>query len=880
MKKKSKNRRSRKVVRKPVLKTASQSLVAQRNLCNCSTLLKLEAAFKNIYRKTERAPKVADATWNALTSYLRVLEALHGLSHKTLAHDPKAVSAYGMRLRDLVARLPGFSGSAQFMIERTQRDKRAVTHRCPCSLVTLEGMAGIYLAAFNVFHNDPKELAGAMDAVAGLSLMQGRLESLSGSFWHGGQGELEDFMRWGDLTGDPFFQPDPGDPFPEEPFTPLLDGPFPPPGDNFGWMREHCEGMLIDALTGAAGNAPNRAPVAWADNIDSITLQGTCARNAMIIRGHDFGNQPEGAQLIMSVNGNCAEVPVDPRFWNDTRIVVILPVGVSPGTVGFYNPLDLNIWNRWVSSVNGHASTVLVASKCLGAPISLPTLEPWPAQVPCPPNFGVNYVAVGLPIINLFEAISSIETDTGPVVLESGDRIRVSPGENLALQWNVSNADTFMVELVSNVGLAFGRRDTIVDPVDDFYDFGSTSHNEPRLYEYRLTATGVCGSQEATVVISASKRPNLSIDGIEVTHSIQTPENTVTLIENKRAVVRVQMSHQLNGFNDLLKLDGVRGRMRVISEGGQPTEWQDPINGSGPPPAPTPGASIDVPATADFDRANTDDMLNFLLPAAWCRGSIRIEVEATINNFAVPAGGVGFSETPDRSFGNINFERSELEPIRFLPAELELDGETIPRPSDQQCQDFLTETLKYIPTQNPVMSRLPGSDVSFNIDSFTINTPFGEFSRSLSYDYAGNVLLRWIVISREVEALSAVFDGRPVDFDYWAVLVPLGGPGLWGEAGGIPAREYITPMANDAGAHELAHCLNQEHLGVACPNGQQAPGGDDPDTWVGGGAVIQVPFDITANSTVTGAWDLMTYCNTTWTNVRRWNQIFNYINSL
>ena len=197
-------------------------------------------------------------------------------------------------------------------------------------------------------------------------------------------------------------------------------------------------------------------------------------------------------------------------------------------------------------------------------------------------------------------------------------------------------------------------------------------------------------------------------------------------------------------------------------------------------------------------------------------------------------------------------------------------------PTDQECRDLIEESLQHIPTTAESISRHDSYSVRISLQRTIIQTPFGEFSRSLGYDIFGNSHLEWIRIIRLCGFIDITGLFCPEDDDaYWAIIVPT--TGGWGRAH-IGGREYLTPYRPDSAAHELAHCLSQLHLAVQCPNGRQAPGGTDPADFENAGVVTGVPFDILNNQALSGnVFDLMTYCTTRWVSAQRWQQMFDVL---
>jgi hypothetical protein len=244
----------------------------------------------------------------------------------------------------------------------------------------------------------------------------------------------------------------------------------------------------------------------------------------------------------------------------------------------------------------------------------------------------------------------------------------------------------------------------------------------------------------------------------------------------------------------------------------------------------------------------------------------------------------GYSESVRARFDGFQFRERKPIRIRFIPVTVEPDatgtlnmaaGVSNP-PTDEECRSLIEESLQQIPTTAESITRHDSYSIRISLQRTIIQTPFGAFSRSLDYDIFGNTHLEWIRIIRICAFLDFTGQLCPEDDDaYWAIIVP--SEGGWGRAH-IGGLEYLTPYRAATAAHELAHCLDQQHLGVACANGSTAPGGTDPTDFENSGVVTGVPFDILNNRAGSiNDLDLMTYCNNRWTSAQRWQQMFDYV---
>jgi len=647
--------------------------------------------------------------------------------------------------------------------------------------------------------------------------------------------------------------------------------------------------MLADALYSSSHHLQPDPPdnIAWADNIDYIEVFGQCAGDKIVIHGHDFGQpQPNEIDLMMNINGRCQPVNIPSNNWSDTQIEVTLPNGVQSGPIGFVNTEYVDAYNIWVTEANNKAERLVEALRCLGKPASK---LPFIATIlsPCPPTTSVNVINAGLPIISSFTA-------------NYGTTIVVEQGESIILRWNVENADDITLRRVSAIGPDFGGNATVQNPGGSSWDFGTTIHTSPEVYNYQLSVQNSCGVLTADVTVIATKATNLAIDRIEVTQGIQNLANSLPLIRSKLTVVRVYAQHDLQGFwND--QVPNVTGRLRTRRDGGGWDGWLDPINGStAQPPVPTPGASITIPAA--IDRENTDDTLNFILPTGRCRGELDFQVELRVDDFGAPVGSSGFSERVTRVFNSsptgalpvgatinhFGFKHRRNITVRYI--RVEWGGQT---PTNAACQDTVRQGFYRLPANLSTATRLAGVGTQFPPNPLGLTDLQMAALPGISTAYLESAMNNLIdefddrhncsIWEAATEWLGS--DCPDDDDDIWMVICQ---PGFRGRAAGIPSNTFGT-YANDftKAAHEMSHCFDQEHIQLC-----DEEGGEDADDFPNRGTLDDVPFDIENNLTVRSGTqtifgftvpdavkDIMTYCNIRWPHPARWVRLYFNIGS-
>jgi hypothetical protein len=604
-----------------------------------------------------------------------------------------------------------------------------------------------------------------------------------------------------------------------------------------------CMLELRHKLQQRAAIAPPARParVTWADGITSVT-GGACVGDQIVIRGQHM-KTPNTVLLLPFADG-CHPFAVPAGDWTNRRITLTLPPGVISGPIGFGDATYIAAYDAWAAQQNALAAEI-EGLWCYPAHLA------WvPPFGECPPDVGVNHLRAGAAIITSFTA-------------NGGASAAVEPFGVVLLAWTVLNAEHVRVDRISAAGPLFSGSTALIDPAGTTAVLAPFTHTSPVTYTYRLTATGPCGVTTRDVQIFASKRPNLFVSGVEVTQSIQTTTSSVALVESKPTVVRATVRHNLFGFGSNT-VPGVKGRIRVRRPSGAVSGWIDAANNSAPM-APNPAASITV--TSNPQRNNTNDTLNFLIPPAWCSGTVSYEVEARVTGFGATAGFAGFAQATTFNSGWFSFSPRRTLEFRYI--RVNWGGNT---PTQQVCFDTLRTAVPLLPTPTANIWELPGVG---------IQNPGGtgdDDRDDLLDDFDDRHNCSWW------EALWEWL-GADCPDDDGAIWVLIPGVFYRGRAYDIPSNVCFTPPSNGPyAAHELSHCLNQEHVSVMCANGQTATGGDAPSDWPNNAQLQDVPFDVTRNVALslsgTGVFDVMTYCgtpNNTWPMPARWQRLWNEI---
>ncbi|MEA2080084.1 MAG: hypothetical protein U9P00_09545, partial [Pseudomonadota bacterium] len=211
------------------------------------------------------------------------------------------------------------------------------------------------------------------------------------------------------------------------------------------------------------------------------------------------------------------------------------------------------------------------------------------------------------------------------------------PGEPLKIRWKVCAADSVRVEILNRkTGQVIAQQ----DPADNrgCWDFLSTNFTSTTEVTLRITARGKCKPPEVSREIDFvyQNPPNLSVDGVEVTQSIQHyrasqhltdpadrgADNSLRLVTNKTAWVRIYLrSGQIPGFDggDLKDVDGTLTVERRV--GGVWSQIAQIASQNGTVDA------RDSFVNYDAERGNINESLNFIVPAAQMTGLLRLSVD-------------------------------------------------------------------------------------------------------------------------------------------------------------------------------------------------------------------------------------------------------------
>jgi hypothetical protein len=380
----------------------------------------------------------------------------------------------------------------------------------------------------------------------------------------------------------------------------------------------------------------------------------------------------------------------------------------------------------------------------------------------------------------------------------------VEPGDPIPLSWRVRGTTKIRVEVLD----AQNNVLFVSDPAPRHgiaAQLNAPATNWTRVLRARLTAEGRCGP---TVVdeflIYVTRRPALSIDGLEVTQAIQHyhaalhltdtndrgPDNSLRLVTNKTAWVRAYLrSGQLPTFEGG-NVPGVDGTLTVERRvGGVWSVVATIASQNGPI-----GARA-APAYDD-ERGNIARTLNFVVPAAEMTGQLRLTVDVAYNRPCQSGEAsrsievdVNLQQTLNAAFITIGYQGPDATGSTTML--------NLPAPTLAECQAETGWTMRVYPVSGAPNVRIAGT--------FVTTTPLDD-ARSCPGCCSPN----WGPLLTQVETfVTADQQANPNgNWVYYGLInngIPVNVPGCNGVAtGGLQGQQMTY-------AHEIGHQFGLPH---------------------------------------------------------------------
>ena len=373
----------------------------------------------------------------------------------------------------------------------------------------------------------------------------------------------------------------------------LLCTQCPPMHDKTGCTPRHPPRCCVPCIDPKLARCLREAIKQWCYircyHICEVRPARACPGDEILIVGCGFGDRP-GRIAFRRKAGASTSAAVTAKSWCDDRISVVVPQGAGCGLWLEMSPMTISVCDRFLE---------LRVTGCID---------------------------------NGFEGTSA-EILRFDIKGHTAGECPLQPGEPLRIRWNTCAADHVRVELID---LANNSVIAAQDPAapSGRWDFTATQFTRTVRLRVRITARGRCEplSVSRQIDLVFQKRPNLQVQGLEVTQSIQHyranqhltdaadrgPDNSLRLVTNKTAWVRTYLRSGQDPAFDNGQLAGVNGTLRVERRTGG--VWNTiatlaPQNG--------PIVVEDSFATYDAERGNINTTLNFVVPANLMTGLLR-----------------------------------------------------------------------------------------------------------------------------------------------------------------------------------------------------------------------------------------------------------------
>ena len=437
----------------------------------------------------------------------------------------------------------------------------------------------------------------------------------------------------------------------------------------------------------------------------------------------------------------------------------------------------------------------------------------------CPPSSAINTITAGVAEIVSFTANSATST-----VLDNG--------EHLTLRWTVHNAPTVTITR-DTAGAPLLSRMAEARYASDGGQPRVRRRDPHRTRRVALHPAGVGSVRRGRVTHGAGV---LDKDAA-ITHR-DDPGDAVAadggtlharVVERKPTVVRVLIRHGLAGWGGNI-VPNVTGSIRMFRNGAW-SGWIDATPAGVRPMQATPGTSITVTGSPSFNV--TAETLNFMLPWDWASGTAKYQVEVRVSGFGAVGSYGGVSQTVRRNSPSLTYTRRHTLQFRYVRVNWNGGG----APSTAVCENTIRGAIPLLPTPTAGIAPAPGVAIESRTSKSDDEVDVAPERRRMLDDFDDlhncdfwEELTEWL--------------GSDCPADDGAIWVLIPGDDRRGEADAIPSNVCYTPPNNGPyAAHEISHCLNQEHVRLPA-SGKGAPeGGDAASAWPNNAMQVDVPFD-------------------------------------
>lgn len=561
-----------------------------------------------------------------------------------------------------------------------------------------------------------------------------------------------------------------------------------------------------------------------------------CSGEQLTIHGRNFGHAP-GEVVFESGDG---DVVVSPDSWSDTEVTVTVPPDATAGEIGLV--------------ITRGAVSVCDKYFVKRAPPTKESITTWNGAKPS-------------------------------VSIHSPDELTencFAPGETVDIDWSyrpksLSDVTISMEDVDSKTVSTASGTWSVTVPSDI---------SERTELTMRIEASNECGESVDENSITVDVEPSLSIDDVEVTQGIQSftvgsggPDNGLNTIEGKDTIVRVYVSADRNGFNDD-EVPDVTGSLRVVGE-----QTLQPINGSSPTGGPA--ANPSITAVANPSRAETDDSLNFRIPAALASGQQTFDIYVQGPEIC----GSRASTTTDVTW---NWTGNDALPVRYVRVRDNRSGTSPTRPSRDDAAFTVRRAFDFLPSPPTDIAPAPDDTMGTSVN-FGGTNGVGNLLDELERHRLSAIAAEWrrrrdgLDLDLELlrELLSHHYVGLTQPFNRGIASNPgrvaisciyqnTNGSGIDSNPGGGELRRVKT-------AHELGHNLGLDHVNQGC-NGSSPDCNGSCYNHPTSGRLTETAFDPHWNRTLRDEpdapgteWDFMSYGCTRWASSDSWSRMQNLI---
>ncbi len=544
--------------------------------------------------------------------------------------------------------------------------------------------------------------------------------------------------------------------------------------------------LALARIRGAFGFPPHVPASTATYRIDRQDPVRTCAGGTITLHGVGFTDEPGLVRFSGTTARRGLPIDVAATSWADTEIVVNVPADAACG------PLGLRIVEQRLTVSACDAFLDFSTYREAETPFEF---------VGCRPRVG-------------FFGLSDA---SGCATVGSDSRVswRVEP-EDAAVTVEVregSGSWTTIPDVDSRGGVAVDTTRAVT-------------------YEYRLTAQNPrssCGRETERVTVNVRPPPpTLEILGVELTQGIQrfsltdpAENNTVPMIANMDTIVRVFVASDRGGFISDARVGG-----RLYCGG----RLYTPVNG-------TPRGSAPIITAGPFpQRLNTDDSLNFLIPAGRANGAETLLIEV------FPVDRCDGDEVISTSVP-IAWVVRDPYPVTIRRVADAGTGNVI---TEAEAWDLVDQAFDLLPSPRTAIRMREGV---FAIHERTTEANycrdggFYQLALSVAYEHNG------------VEGLAP----DPHETAWLGIFFALGCP-VAGMMSWPWTSTCIAERDPEVVAHELAHTAGMGH--TVTPAGESCEDAFQPvacHRLPNGGVLTDVVFDIRNNRAVPGCADLMSY---------------------